>query len=287
MQKQQQHIMVALIAFTAACQPISSSELKTTKAEDLKLTATVRQYNDTEQVEVAAQMKTLQSGVGIELNQGETLTAAVKAGGVFSASVNLSNGALFNLANSYDGTTSKVGPDGAYVINYKDSDDVTTTASVQPNTVPDLIAPENSATLSGDTATVTWDAAQADGPLEIVVNWKGNGAVGYSSRTAENTGSYELDLSNYYGTGTLDLVNTMTTTEPQGFGAADIRMKCISRRHVSFSQTASGAAKSVMTNAEDVVDGLLHACIAHCGDDEESWFEVGGERYSCCLRDYL
>lgn len=293
-------VAVSVIAFiilvSSGCSTVNSSELKTTKAEDLKIDATLYEYNETNSVSVGAQMLTILSNVGIEFDQGEMLTAQWDEGSGISSKVTLSNTKFLNLDKDYEGTITKTVSEGNYYITYKDSEGVETTAQFATGIVSDLTSPAEGETLSGNTTAVTWDPAtmQAANPLTIKLSW--NSIYAYSIRyfrEIPNTGSYELDISESSGPGSVELINMTGYYEMEGFGETSIRMNNVSIRNVTFNNAAVdpfASAKSATSLAdpadmtkEEIVEAQLHQCLRHCDENEEYYFFVEDEKYSCCL----
>lgn len=281
--------LLLLVLFASACQPVNSSELKTTLAKDLRITATVYEYKDTALAETTAQMQTLASHVGIALDQGETLVVAADTVDGISEKVFLSNAVIFNLDRSYDGYVQKTIDSGKYYITYTDKDDVATTATLPTGQVSDIISPAEGAVLSGEEATVTWDPAGTSGVTSLYISWSGGGAAGISTKYCENTGSCIADISGMAGTGRLELRSTMEYKVMPGFGDADISMINISRRNISFTNTGTSKAfgeglKAAASN-EELVEGIMHQCARHCEEGETAVFTVAQEEFSCCIEE--
>ncbi len=281
--------LLLLVLLASACQPVNSSELKTTKAEDLRITATVYEYKDTSLAETTAQMQTLASHVGIALDQGETLAVASDAAEGLSENVFLSNSYIFNLDKSYDGYIQKTVDSGKYYITYTDKDDVATIATLPTGKVSDVISPVEGAVLSGAEATVTWDPAGTSGVTSLYISWSGGGAAGISTKYCENTGTCTADIAGMAGTGQVELRSTMEYKVMPGFGDADISMINISRKNVSFTNTgtskAFGEDPKAAVSSEDLAEDILHRCLRHCEEGETAIFTVAGEEHSCCIEE--
>lgn len=281
MKKRNLLVLIPLL-LASACSAVNSSELKTTTADGTRLVATVDEYKNSDSVRVNAQMQTLESQVGIEFNQGETLTAASDTENGISESVSLSDNYFLNLDHSYEGSVNKTKISGNYYITYKDKDDIETTAKFATGTVADIISPANGSTLSGDTVTVTWDPNGMSASVSVVITWSGGSSSGYSSKNCDNTGSCEIDITHMHGTGKLKLYNTKEYTSMDGFGATSIKMNNIVQEEISLANPDVSATKS-LTAKEEIVDEIMNKCLKFCEDGEKVMFTVDKEEYSCCI----
>jgi hypothetical protein len=285
-------ITATLTMLSWSCKTVKSSELKTTKASGLEIDATLYEYKETNTVSVGAQMQTLLSQIGLDFDQGETLTAQWDEENVISSKIYLSNSAFLNLDRDYEGTISKTIPEGNYYLTYKDSDDVETTAQFATGTVSDLTFPTEGETLSGDVVTLTWDpgAMQITDGLSVYTSWHEGSAFAVCRRSIANTGSYQLDISEATGTAAIELTNTKVYRQMEGFGGAAIAMNNVSLRNVTInsnnsnvgSKAASSGLMQDLTSGE-TIEAMLHKCLRYCEENEERYFIVENEKYSCCL----
>jgi len=279
-------LCLPLLVATSACQTVKSSELKTTQAEDLRISARVYEYKDSQSSLTTAQMQTLESHVGISLDQGETLIAASDTEDGPSGNVYLSNAFIFNLDRYYDGYVPKTTSNGNYYVTYTDKDGTATKASFATGTVSDIVSPASGATVSGDELTVTWNPSKMNGTASIYISWSGGATSGASSKNCENTGSCLIDISHMSGTGKMELRNTLKYETMPGFGAADISMINVSKTSIAFSsvtpgKSANAAPSEITATAED----LLLKCERYCEEGETATFTINGAEYSCCIED--
>ncbi len=279
-------ILSLVILFSSTlfgCAAIHSDELASTLAEDLEIEATIYEFSDDDDAEVSAQMQTEASGVGIEFTQGETLTVNSDAEDGLSPTVYLSNIELFNLNQDYEGSATKTIEDGNYYITYTDDVGNETTATIPTFMVPEINNIENGDIVSGTEVTVEWGVEELSGQLAIAMNYSGSGYYGYRRRNVSNTGSYDYDISNCVGSGSISLIHTMSFSYMEGFGSANITMNNASRRYVSFSNTQSSLVKALTTEVPLSTDELVLQCQTVCEEGEEDYIVVDDVTYDCCM----
>lgn len=269
-----------------ACNAVSSSELKSAKAVDVELEATISEYLEGTETDVSAVLKTLESQVEIEFSQGETLTVAADSAAGISANVVLEpTSALIDLNNTYVAKLQKTAAQGSYHITYTDQDAAVTQVQVPTGAVAAITSPA-AGTVLPESVTVQWDPSQmpTDGEIAIVSEWKASGSTGFRIvNELPNTGSHLLDLTDCQGSGAIKLVNTKVSTSLPGFGKSDVRMKNISQIAVTFSKGTPIKSLAPLTAAETIED-ITHECTRYCAPNEELYYLVGDERIDCCVR---
>lgn len=271
----------------AACNAVSSSELKSAKAADVELEATISEYiDDGAQTEVSAVLKTLKSQIEIEFGEGETLTVAADTAAGVSANVALEpTTALIDLDNTYAAKLQKTAALGSYHITYTDQDAAVTQVQVPTGAVAVITSPA-AGTVLPESVTVQWDPSQmpTDGEIAIVSEWKGSGSIGFRIvKELPNTGSHLLDLTDCQGSGAIKLVHTNVLTSLPGFGKTDVRMKNISQIAVTFAKGTPIKSLAPLTAAETMED-ITHECTRYCAPNEELYYMVSDERIDCCVR---
>jgi hypothetical protein len=269
----------ALIFLTlAACAPVDSSELRSTKAEDLTLFASVYEYSTEANAKVSAALETA-SGTVINFDEGQTFsTDADTENGVSSAHF-LSNGGLLNLDYSYDGSIDKTITDGNYHITYTDADGLQTTASMQSRETLEITDINDGDTISTNSFTVTWDPISITGTLSITATYASGGVIGIHTQTVSNTGSAILDLTGFVGTGEIDLNHITTTGFAEGFDDVTLTMRNISKREVNYAIPSAGIPTLTrQLSPEDLQAGCEHVCET---GEEEALF-IDDIRYECC-----
>lgn len=276
-------LLVITLLIGAGCQTVRSSELRGTAAADLELDAVVREYTDSNQVFIGAQMQTVQSQVGIEFDQGETLTASYQLESGIAPMLSLSNSTFLNLDKDYEGTLVKTIAGGNYYITYKDSQGVETLATFATGSVAEIITPAEGAILNQNQVEITWDpnAMRVGTTLKVSYTWSSGSVIGLGVTPVDNLGSYFLNTSGFSGSGEISLVNTTLYSEMDEFGSAHIDMQNISRRHVSFGGSSRGFATRSVGGDEEVTS-LLNQCKRRCGEGEEHYLIINDEKYSCC-----
>ncbi|MBX7148588.1 hypothetical protein K1X76_05835 [bacterium] len=235
-------VFMALMGLTQACNPnITSSELKETKASDLKITGTFYEYNDEDQVDATALLKTIPDGTGIQLNQGETLKVGTKEGSdpvdytLMSYDYN-----FLDIGETYKTKLDKPAVGEDYYLIYKDVDGVETTAQFSSQGVPELITPaQDDIVEPGSEVSLTWTKKNL-GKLYVDVSYTTtDGASGWTQFSTSDDGSYTLDLDHYFfddlasGDMTISLRHDTAYESMEGFGDADIRISTYSRRTVT------------------------------------------------------
>ncbi|MBU1917360.1 MAG: hypothetical protein ABII18_07620 [bacterium] len=276
-------IVIVYSSLMSACAAVHSDELKTTLAEDLEIHATLYEYTDDDETEIAAQMQTEDSDVGIEFTQGETLTVNADAEEGLAGVVYLSNLEILNLAQDYEGEVDRTIEGGNYYLTYTDKDDNETTATIPSFSVPEITNMENGDVLSGDEFDVEWEDAEITGTLSLRVSYSGSGYSGIKTRSIDNTGSYSFDCDTCRGSGTVNLMHLRSINYMEGFAEASISMYNVSRRYVSFT---TGQASLVQADAlEEVlsVDELVQQCQTECREGDEDIIIVDDVTYDCCM----
>lgn len=243
-------MMTPLILFflfgASCCANLSSSELKSTKAKDLMITAWVEEVNGEDQVSVNSLLKTIPDEVGIQFNQGETLTVTAETeSGSLQPQTNLSyDSNVFNLGEEYVAQIDKAPVGKNYILTYQDADGEETSASFSSKGVADLIAPADGQSLIlGRETVLTWeDGNFPDLEVEVEFRTADGGFENAYFTVGEDKGEYILDLGHEFfddaaeGEATVILENTTTTTKADGFGAASLRVVSESRRSVVLSR---------------------------------------------------
>lgn len=224
-------IIAAFLSLSACGPNVSSSELKETTADALKITATVLEENGNSRASVDAIMKTIPDDVGIEFNQGETLSVAVEdEDETRSEDIFLSyDENLFDLDEGYTTNVTKPPLGKKYYITYTDSEDLATTATFYSQGVPDLLTPIDGQVLPlGSVTTLTWNK-QGLGNLRVKVYYDTlEGGVAYTDLPASDTGSYALNLGSDSfdqaapGQATIILEHKTSFDDADGFGDTDI-----------------------------------------------------------------
>ena len=242
--------VITALLWGAGCANISSSELKSTKAKDLKVTATVEETQGLDQVQVRTLMETIPDDVGIQFNQGEILQAsAEQADGTLQPSVNLSYDSNFlNVGEQYVTSISKAPLGKNYILTYTDADKIVTTCRFASQGVPELLTPnEDQEVIRGETVELTW-TPQNLGAMTVTVDYQTkDGGSGWTELSTSDTGSFKLDLSRdaflTAATGEMKIALKHGTTYSQmsGFGAADVQVVSASKRTIILKEKAGSA----------------------------------------------
>ncbi len=225
---------IAVIIFSNACSNVNSDELAATGSGDLKIDAVVYEYSNSNHASVGAVMRT-KSDVNIEFTQGESLTVYSETVDSFSNTVTLSIGGVLNLDQNYEGIVDKTVRNGKYYITYTDKDGTATTAEIQTYDSIPFANINDGDILSEDTVTLTWDPNVVVGSLRVRGSYSEGGTSGFSSEGVENTGTHELDITEFVGSGTIELIQTMSMNYVAGFYEADIDMKNVYRVNVTYA----------------------------------------------------
>lgn len=273
-------ILCLFLLLGSACNAIDSSELKSTKAEDLKIVGTVYEYNDETEAEVSAQMQTRQSETSIDFTLGETLSVqSEQEDETFSETTFLEeNDTFLNLDQSYSGYVDKTITDGNYLITYTDPDGVATTAIFPTFSVSDITSPSNADIIDvSEPVTVTWDPESLEGTLSIVTSYSTSNSAGAHTERVANDGSVEIDISSHRGSGSIKLVHENSFNSFEGFGEAKIYMKNISKVDVTYS---NGSSTLLFRESSE---GLIQSCLHECREGEQESITVDNQLYDCCL----
>ena len=279
-----QLVILILISMSVNCAAVSSGDLKSTKAEDLKISAYIYEYDDSDLATVSAQMQTVNNNVAIEFTQGESLIASSDAETGLSNLVYLSSNDLINLDRYYDGSVPKVFDQGQYHVTYKDSEGAETTADVDAYDSPSIIAPIAGDFVSPEGVLITWDPQAYVGSLQVKASYSRSGAAGFITQDVSNTGSYFLPLTeNFSGSGDIQLIHTVQLNAIPVFEESFISMKNISRRNVTYSSVLPMSNLSYLTTKDDA----LNQCALTCNAGQEAKIILDGEEFNCCTNSDL
>lgn len=282
-------LLISLVIILSACgfveDTVNSSELKTTKAGDLKLEADIIEYHNSDEVEIGAQLRTAKGDAAINFDSGETLKINQGNQYIPNSAITLGNNDWINLDRDYEGSIDK-SEDQTYAITYTDSDNDITTITVQSSfSVEFRIL--NNVEVDGF-AELEWDRESVIGDLRIETEYLGGRSSGGSSRGVQNTGIYVLELEDENGTGTISLEHITYYNDLPGFKESLITIYNIYSVSVNFT----GNAQSLVNYGEmnrmtqkrlvDQVSKLRDDCSMICKDDEVHYLWVDGEKYSCC-----
>lgn len=275
--------LIIFIAFFACAKNISSSQLKSTKAGDLKVTASVEEINGSATASVNSLLKTMPDEVGVKFNQGEVLsiTSAVQV----DPSVSLSyNENFLDLGEQYTGSIAKPALGGLYTITYRDADRKETTASFSSKGVADLQTPTaDQEVFLGESVALTWSPGDL-GALRVEVTYDTlDGGHAWVSLSTSDTGAYTLDLSRdafadaATGSAVIRLVHYTIDNSPTQFNSSDIKVRSVSRVAVVFKRRAVSAALKVAPAANST-----GSCAISCQSGEDKKIHFKDHDLTCC-----
>lgn len=224
--------LAIILCTTAACSTVNSGELASMEAADLKIEASIYQYSDDDDVSVYAIMRTAESDERIEFSEGETLSAYADTATGHSNAITLDFADVWN--DYYGGSVEKAVEGGSYHITYTESDDTETTAEVFAYGVPEITSLEEGDEIVSALADITWDVwSDEELPGTLTIDWESDGADHGAETTIENTGSYQLNMTNCDGEAVITLTHLVHASTAEGFAEADIDYRAIHQRTVT------------------------------------------------------
>ena len=288
-------VLTVMMLFTA-CAAVDSTELKSTKAADLRLNVIATEYKDANSTAVRAKMETPSSHIAVELDEGQKLQASIAVADELHEWIQLSNSDFIDFGKDLEGNVPKRGAGEDYYVSYIDADGIETIASFANGSVSELTKPAENAQVDA-VASMQWNPAEVSGgDLIAIANWSSGGASGFMQRRIDNNGSYAFDVSDAKGSGEIQLKSSTAYSQAPGFSSASILMLNIARKAVSFSAPNQNLNRSVGSleiqeenedlenfDAEAFIQDHLNECLHYCEDGEISKFFVHEEEYSCCL----
>ena len=228
---------VIIIPF--ACSQVESSELASTKAEDVDLRVVLEDVDTEDQAAIAAYLQTLDSNTDIEFTAGESFAVfADTESGLTASETLVASSSFIDFDNSYQAHVEKTVDGGNYYLSYEDADGVITTIAIPAHTSAAILAPAEDATVGPDTVTITWnpDEMPDTGTIALSVTFDAAGSRSHTSISdIENTGSYDLDISEHSGTATIDLIHEEAYDDFEDYGDSLVRVRTISRVGVSLA----------------------------------------------------
>lgn len=226
------------IDFTA--EVVNSSTLNAVTANKLILRASIVQYNDREEADIEVVALDATSHDQIRFDQGEIIEAGA---GIFAENDgDIDYVALDEEYEFYDpifsifyeanvggkiAKTNEADDSEVYFIRYTDKDENRTFIPMFGGAVSDILTPAADAELDGNTIEITWNAEETFDfeTLYLYVTWQDEEGDRAQLLELDNTGSYELDISEMDGSGSIQL-RTMISYEStqEGFDEVDIRL---------------------------------------------------------------
>jgi hypothetical protein len=236
--------LALLILVGASCTPnISSSELRDAEAQDLKVTAFVKEIDGEETVEFRSILRTIPDGIGVVFNEGQTLTARVEIADGLSPSEHLAyESNFFNIGEQYVTRVPKPDLGDDYILTYKDYNDVETTVRFSSEGVPSISRPLEEAELPvGGKIQVEWDS-QDLGSVHVELTYPtGSGRTSTVTQSTADDGSFEIDPNKSpfrwgmsSGPGQISLIHYTDYNDMEGFGDASITIETRNSIDVNF-----------------------------------------------------
>lgn len=227
---------------------VNSSELDSVTADKLILRASVVQYNDREDADIEVVFLDDVSKDQIRFDQGEIIEAGAGSDlasddsevdyivldedyefydPIFSIFYEANLGGKIAKANNADED---------YFIRYTDKDGNRTFTVITWSSVSDILTPAANAELDGNSTEITWNPEETSGDVYLYIKWEAADGEHTQLLTIENTGSYELDLSEMDGSGSIQL-RTMDTfaSDQAGFDFAEIDLRLTSIAEVAIA----------------------------------------------------
>ena len=228
------------VDFTA--EVVNSSTLDSVTADQLILRASIVQYNDREEADVEVVILDDASKDQIRFDQGEIIEAG--------AGSDLANDdsevdyvaldedyefydpifSIFYEANVGGKIAKASNVDEVYFIRYTDKDENSTFTVMSRGSVSDILTPAANAELSGDSVEITWNPEETLGDVYLYIKWEDEEGEQAQLLDTENTGSYELDISEMDGSGSIQLrtLDSFQSNDPGfDFDEIDLRLTSI------------------------------------------------------------
>lgn len=284
--------LIGLLICCNCANNISSSELKETKAQDLKLTATVYELNGKASADVYALAQTLPDEIGVQFNEGELFqVSSEQDNGEFATLKALVyDDNVLDLGEQYTNIVTKPSVGRDYKISYTDRDGLLTAVNFDSKGCPDLVTPTpNQVVPSGGAVELTWQKSNL-GNMTVKVSYDtiqgGNGIAWFS---ASDTGHYTLDLSHHFfdnlaaGATTIELSHLTTHENLPGWGETAIHVQSMSRRQIVVQASNTPTLVKALMNPETLtIEEVLNQCLQECAEGEKLEITFQGERLDCC-----
>lgn len=229
------------LLITGACAQVSSSELESTAAEDMRLEAVIEEVQDEETTSVSAYLETADSEVDVRFTEGEYFQAYSDGEEDVTSPVQLNEStAIIDFDNSYTANVNQTTEEGSYYLSYFDEEGTQTLISVPRHDAASITNLSDGDTVGPNTVTIEWNADEmsSTGTISILVRYSSSGTVGYIRRNnIPNTGTYELDLGSAVGTARIDLRHEEQFTDYEAYSESLVKMRHISRVTVSVARS--------------------------------------------------